>query len=116
MGLDQITTQIIHFRIERLDQPDLPRAMPGFQLLFSHDGAVHRLMLFEKDKIEATIFACEHTTCTSLVFPDSLPKVRSDTDIERRSLLVAHNVNVADFHVPSNVMLSEQCCDSRFLV
>jgi hypothetical protein len=47
-------------------------------------------MFFKIDQIETTILARKHRTYSTLVFDDSLPKVRGDTDIERGPFLIAH--------------------------
>jgi len=59
-------------------------------------------MFFKINQIEATILAREHRTFSTLMFDDSLPKVRSDTDIERGPFLIAHDIDVADFRVLSS--------------
>jgi hypothetical protein len=68
-------------RVLRLDQFDLPRALPFFDLLFAAKRRFPIVVSFVPDKPIDTIFGGEARNRFRLVFPDTLRQIGGDAGV-----------------------------------
>lgn len=79
----QFLGQIAPFGVRRLDQFDLPPALPVLDLFFARDRGVHRPGQFEPDERFDAIAFGEAVEAAIAVLADPLDQVRGDAGVER---------------------------------
>ncbi len=85
--------QVAPVRIRLLDEPDLPRALPGLDLLLAPDGSLHRLPVLVPNQRLYAIGGGEAGRRPVLVVTHAGPEGAGDTDIDRAAIAVRHDVD-----------------------
>ena len=88
----QFLRQIAPFRVRRLDQLDLPLALPILDLLLARDRGVHRSGEFESDERLHAIAVGEAAETAVAVLTDALDQVRGDAGVERAVPRARHDM------------------------
>ena len=88
----QFLRQIAPIRVCRLDQLNLPPALPVLDLLLARDRGVHRRGEFEPDERFDAIAAGEAAETAVAVLADALDQVRGDAGVERAVPRTRHDI------------------------
>lgn len=88
----QFLRQVAPVRIRRLDQLDLPLALPVLDLLLARDRGVHRPGEFEPDERLYAIAVGEAPETSVAVLADALDQVRGDAGVERAVPRARHDI------------------------
>lgn len=88
----QLLRQIPPLRVRRLDQLDLPFALPVLDLLLARDRGVHRSGEFEPDERLHAIAVGEAAETAAPVLADALDQVRGDAGVERAMPRARHDI------------------------
>ena len=88
----QFLRQIAPLRVRRLDQLDLPLALPILDLLLTRDRGVHRPGEFEPDERLHAIAVGEAAETAVAVLADALDQVRGDAGVERAVPRAGHDI------------------------
>lgn len=84
--------QIAPFRVRRLDQLDLPFALPVLDLLLARDRGKHRSGEFEPDERLHAIAVGEAAETAVAVLADALDQVRGDAGVECAAARAGHDI------------------------
>ena len=86
-------------RVVLLDQPHLPASFPPFDILFTHDRALHSFMNLHPYQHMQAVTLCKAVGQRVFVRPHSSCDIRSDSYVKCVAWFVGHNVHAWFSHV-----------------
>ncbi len=89
----QFLRQIAPFRVRRLDQFDLPLALPVLDLLLARDRGVHRPGEFEPDERFDAVSFCEAVEAAAPMLAHALDQMGGDAGVERAVPRARHGID-----------------------
>ena len=95
---EECAGNVFPIRVLGLDQVDFPRTGPMFDGFLPLDGLGNEIKLFGVDQTGEAVAVGEIAADAGAVLPRASDKVGRDTDVERASWFVGHNVDPARSH------------------